>query len=75
VTFRPSSRTTRTLLWILFIVLLLIVLSLMFGGFQKGTKALGLGALSHMPAIASAASASAPAMALAGAPATRAPAA
>jgi len=40
-----SSRTTRVLLWILFIVLILIVLSLMFGGFQKGTKASGLGAL------------------------------
>jgi hypothetical protein len=37
----------------LFIVLVLIVLSLMFGGFQKGTKAGGLGALPrHVTATA-----------------------
>ena len=31
-------------MWILLIVLVLIVLSVMFGGFQKGTKASGPGA-------------------------------
>jgi hypothetical protein len=40
------------LLWILLIVLILIVLSLMFGGFQKGTKAGGPGALSRLFAAA-----------------------
>jgi len=29
-------------MWILIIVVVLIVLSVMFGGFQKGTKATGL---------------------------------
>lgn len=42
---RPRSRAGRVLMWILLIVLVLIVLSLMFGGFQKGTKATGPGAL------------------------------
>lgn len=31
------------LLWILILIVVLIVLSLLFGGFQKGTKALGAG--------------------------------
>lgn len=42
---RPRTRTGRVLLWILLIIVALIVLSVMFGGFQKGTKASGLGAL------------------------------
>jgi len=29
-------------MWILIIVVVLIILSVMFGGFQKGTKATGL---------------------------------
>lgn len=33
----------RLLLWILALIVLLIVLSLMFGGFTKGTKATGAG--------------------------------
>jgi hypothetical protein len=33
------------LLWILLIIVALIVLSVLFGGFQKGTKAAGLGGL------------------------------
>ena len=32
-------------MWILIIVVVLIVLSVMFGGFQKGTKATGLAPL------------------------------
>jgi hypothetical protein len=39
------------LLWVLLVVLVLIVLSLMFGGFQKGTKAAGPGALPRLPAL------------------------
>ena len=39
----------RVLLWILLVILVLIVLSLMFGGFQKGTKATGPGALPRVP--------------------------
>jgi hypothetical protein len=41
---RPRSRAGNTLLWILLIIAVLIILSLMFGGFQKGTKVNGLGA-------------------------------
>jgi len=36
---RPQSRAAGCLLW----VLLLIVLSVLFGGFQKGTQVKGLG--------------------------------
>jgi hypothetical protein len=39
----PRSRTAGCLLWILLLIVILIVLSLMFGGFRKGTKAGGLG--------------------------------
>ena len=46
--YRPRSRAGRALLWILFIVLVLIVLSLMFGGFQKGTKESGLRTVTHV---------------------------
>jgi ABC-type lipoprotein release transport system permease subunit len=46
---RPRTRTGRALLWILLIIVALIVLSVLFGGFQKGTKQSGLGAL---PAVA-----------------------
>ena len=35
---RPRSRGGRVLLWILLIVAALIVLSVLFGGFQKGTN-------------------------------------
>lgn len=36
-------RLTGCLFWILALVLVLIVLSLLFGGFQKGTKTSGAG--------------------------------
>ena len=39
---RPRSRRAGCLLWILALVVLLIILSLLFGGFRKGTKA-GMG--------------------------------
>jgi autotransporter translocation and assembly factor TamB len=35
---RPKPRLGRVLLWILLIVVALIVLSVLFGGFQKGTN-------------------------------------
>lgn len=38
----PQSRAVGCLLWILILIVVLIVLSLLFGGFQKGTKALGV---------------------------------
>jgi hypothetical protein len=41
---RPRSRTGRVLLWILLIAAALIALSVLFGGFQKGTRESGLGA-------------------------------
>jgi hypothetical protein len=41
---RPRTRLGRVLLWIILIIVALIVLSVLFGGFQKGTKsATGLG--------------------------------
>jgi hypothetical protein len=36
----PRSRAGGCLLWILLLIVILIVLSLMFGGFRKGTKAI-----------------------------------
>jgi hypothetical protein len=36
---RPRNRRTGCLLWILGLIIVLVVLSLLFGGFQKGTKA------------------------------------
>jgi hypothetical protein len=38
----PRSRAGGCLLWILLVIVVLIVLSLMFGGFRKGTKTGGL---------------------------------
>jgi hypothetical protein len=35
---RPRPRAGRVLLWILLIVAALIALSVLFGGFQKGTN-------------------------------------
>ena len=36
---RPRRRLTGCLLWIVGLIIILIILSLLFGGFQKGTKA------------------------------------
>jgi hypothetical protein len=41
----PRSRAGGCLLWIVLLVVVLIVLSLLFGGFQKGTKANSLAVL------------------------------
>lgn len=40
---RPRSRLAGCLVWILALIVLLIVASLLFGGFRKGTKAAGPG--------------------------------
>jgi hypothetical protein len=50
---RSRRRGTGCLLWILAIIIVLVILSLLFGGFQKGTKAGGLGR--PAPALAAAA--------------------
>jgi hypothetical protein len=39
--WRPRHGLTGCLLWILGLVVVLIILSLLFGGFQMGTKAAG----------------------------------
>jgi cytochrome c-type biogenesis protein CcmH/NrfF len=39
---RPRSRARGCLLWIVLLIAVLIVLSVLFGGFQKGTKSSGL---------------------------------
>jgi hypothetical protein len=40
---RPRGRLAGCLLWILGVIIVLVILSLLFGGFQKGTKASGAG--------------------------------
>ena len=44
--WRPRRRATGCLLWIVGLIVVLIILSLMFGGFRMGTKAGGAGVLS-----------------------------
>ena len=39
----PQSRTAGCLLWVLLLIVLVIALSVLFGGFQKGTQVKGLG--------------------------------
>jgi hypothetical protein len=41
--WRPRRRLTGCLLWILGLIVVLVILSLIFGGFQKGTKVGGAG--------------------------------
>ena len=36
---RPRSRLAGCLIWILALIVLLIIASVLFGGFRKGTKA------------------------------------
>jgi hypothetical protein len=43
--WRPRRRLTGCLLWIVGLIVVLIILSLMFGGFRMGTKAGGAGVL------------------------------
>jgi hypothetical protein len=53
----PRSRAAGCLLWVALLIVLLIVLSLLFGGFQKGTKVNGLGPVRAPVAVAGAAAA------------------
>jgi hypothetical protein len=46
----PRRRLGGCLLWILGLIVALIVLSLLFAGFQKGTKAAPAGAPAPVPA-------------------------
>ena len=39
----PQSRAAGCLLWVLLLIVLVIALSVLFGGFQKGTQVKGLG--------------------------------
>ena len=41
--WRPRRRLTGCLLWILGLIVALVILSLLFGGFQTGTKVGGAG--------------------------------
>jgi hypothetical protein len=50
----PRRRLGGCLLWILGLIVALIILSLLFGGFQKGTKAGLAGAPSPFPAAVTA---------------------
>ena len=43
--WRPRRRATGCLLWIVGLIVVLIILSLLFGGFRMGTKAGGAGVL------------------------------
>jgi hypothetical protein len=47
---RPRRRLTGCLLWVAAIIVVLVILSLLFGGFQKGTKVGGAGAPAPVPA-------------------------
>jgi hypothetical protein len=51
---RRLSRPVGCLLWIVALLLLLLILSILFGGFQKGTK-VGIGPVGSQRAVASAA--------------------
>ena len=46
---RSRRRLTGCLLWILGLIIVLVVLSLLFGGFRKGTKVGGAGAPRTVP--------------------------
>jgi hypothetical protein len=40
---RPRMRLSGCLLWLLGLLIILVILALLFGGFQKGTKVNGTG--------------------------------
>jgi hypothetical protein len=46
--WRPRRRLTGCLLWVIGLIVVLIILSLLFGGFQMGTKAGGAGVLAPL---------------------------
>jgi hypothetical protein len=49
---RPRSRLSGCLLWLLALIIVLIILSLLFGSFRRGTRTGGVGPLSPI-AVAS----------------------
>jgi hypothetical protein len=49
---RQRSRLAGCLLWLLALIVALVILSLLFGGFQKGTRAGGDGAPVPFPVTA-----------------------
>ena len=52
----PRSRVAGCLLWVLVLLIVLVVLSLLFGGFRKGAKVGGAGPPAPVPAAALSAS-------------------
>jgi hypothetical protein len=46
--WRPRRRVTGCLLWIVGLIVVLIILSLMFGGFQMGSKAGSAGVIAPL---------------------------
>ena len=50
---RTRSRRAGCLLWVVILLVVLVVLSLLFGGFQMGTKAAGHGAPAPRPVTVS----------------------
>jgi hypothetical protein len=52
--WRPRSRAAGCLLWVVLLIVALVVIALMFGGFQKGTKYSGLGGGSAHVVVATA---------------------
>lgn len=49
----PGGRRAGCLLWVVILLIVLVVLSLLFGGFQMGTKAGGDGAPAPRPVAVS----------------------
>jgi hypothetical protein len=49
---RSRSRSAGCLMWLLGLIVVLIILAVLFGGFQKGSKVGGLGQLARSPAAA-----------------------
>jgi hypothetical protein len=50
---RRVRRVTGCLLWLATILLVLLVLSILFGGFQRGSKVGGSGRVHAVPAVVS----------------------
>ena len=50
--WRPRSRAVGCLMWVVLLIVILVVLALVFGGFQKGTRYSGLGAGAAHVAVA-----------------------
>ena len=57
---RRTPRLVGCLIWLIAVLVILIVMSLLFGGFTKGTKVSGLGPLGSPAPLAAAQHASLP---------------